>query len=268
MRVVGCGLVAVALLMAGCGGSGSDGGPGSQPSASTSRPAAMKIVALGDSDATGIGDATGRGWVGRYGDLAKQKLKMPVTVDNRAGEGKTSDQLLTEVTDDDSLRQALKGADVLLVGIGGADLSAGDDALGAGSCEGRQCYAQLLQAFDANIKAIASEVRRLAPTAVLRAISLPNVVPGGGDAIPSFVTADIGRYQVVAERASICQAMRSNGGQCVDVVRAFNGDDASGDAYMTGLLTKDPCCYPSATGQQLMAELVAETGFQGLHTGT
>jgi hypothetical protein len=56
--------------------------------------------------------------------------------------------------------------------------------------------------------------------------------------------------------------MRSNSGQCVDVVRAFNGNDASGDAYKTGLLTKDPCCYPSAMGQQLMAELVAETGFQ------
>ena len=268
MRVVGCGVVAVALLEAGCGGSGSDGEPGAQSSASSSRQAGVKIVALGDSDATGIGDATGRGWVGRYGDLAKQKLNMPVTVEDRAVEGQTSDQLRAEVTDNDSLRRALKGADVILVGIGGADLNAGDDALSAGSCEGRQCYAQILRAFDANISAIATEVRRLAPTAVLRAISLANVVPGGGDAIPSFVTADIGRYQVVAERASVCQAMRSNDGQCVDVVRAFNGNNANGDAYKTGLLTKDPCCYPSATGQQLIAELIAETGFQGLHSGT
>jgi len=67
MRVVGCGLAAVALLMAGCGGSASDGGPGAQSSPSSSRQAAVKIVALGDSDTTGIGDATGRGWVGRYG---------------------------------------------------------------------------------------------------------------------------------------------------------------------------------------------------------
>jgi len=267
MRVTGCGIAAVALLMAGCGASGSEGGKVSQPSASSSRQAAVSIVALGDSDATGIGDATGRGWVGRYGDLVTQKLNMSVAVDNRAGEGKTSDQLRTEVTDDDSLRQALKGADVVLIGIGGADLNAGDDALSTGSCEGRQCYVQLLQAFDANISAIATEVRRLAPTAVLRAISLPNAVPGGGDVIPEFATADIGRYQVVAERASVCQAMRSNDGQCVDVVRAFNGKNASGDAYKTGLMTKDPCCYPSGMGQQLMAELLAETGFRGLQTG-
>ena len=93
MRVVGCGVVAVALLMAGCGGSGSDGEPGAQSSASSSRQAGVKIVALGDSDATGIGDATGRGWVGRYGDLAKQKLNMPVTVEDRAVEGQMSDQL-------------------------------------------------------------------------------------------------------------------------------------------------------------------------------
>jgi len=264
MRVVGCWLAAVALLMAGCGGSASDGGPGAQSSPSSSRQAAVKIVALGDSDTTGIGDATGRGWVGRYGDLVKQNLNMSVTVENRAVEGETSDQLRTEVTDNDSLRHALTGADVILIGIGGADLNPGDDALSAGSCEGRQCYAQSLQAFDANIKAIATEVRRLAPTAVLRAISLPNAEPGGGDAIPKFATADIGRYQVVAERASVCQAMRSNGGQCADVVRAFNGPKANGDAYAKGLMTTSPCCYPSDKGQQVIAQLLLVTGLEEL----
>jgi hypothetical protein len=58
----------------------------------------------------------------------------------------------------------------------------------------------------------AIEVRRFATTALLRAISLPNSGPGGGDAIPSFITPDIARYQVRAERTSVYQAMRANVG--------------------------------------------------------
>jgi lysophospholipase L1-like esterase len=264
-RVVHVGVSAALLLVtAGCGGSGSDRKPASPSTSSGAGQASVRVVAIGDSDATGIGDETGKGWVGRYGELVKQKLSRPVAVDNHAVEGKTSDQLRLEVTGDDSLHKALGDADVVLIGIGGADLNAGDDELGAGRCAGRQCYAQLLRTFDVNIKAIASEVRRLAPTALLRAISLPNSVPGGADVIPPFITPDIARYQTTAERASVCQAMQANQGQCADVVRAFNGPSASADAYAPGLLTKNPCCYPSAKGQQLMAVLLVATGLQGL----
>ena len=264
-RVVRFGFVIFALLIASaCGGSGSDGGTPSQASPSSAGEATVSIVALGDSDATGIGDATGHGWVGRYGDLVERKLTLPVNVDNHAAEGKTSDQLLSDVTDDASLRQTLSSADVILIGIGGADLNAGDDALIAGRCTGRQCYAQPLHTFDANIKAIAREVRGLAPKALLRAISLPNAFPGAGDAIPPSATAHLSRYQVTAERRSVCQAMRSNDGQCIDVVRAFNGNDANADAYASGLMTKNPCCYPSAKGQELIARLLAASGLRGL----
>ena len=261
----GLALMAVGLIaIVGCTSAGS-GVNASQSAGPTAGQETVDIVALGDSDATGMGDSTGLGWVGAYGDLVEKKLNTPVTVDNHAAGGKTSDELRNEVTSDDSLRQALSQAEVILIGIGGADLNAGDDALNTGDCKGRKCYAQILQTFDANIKAIASEIHRVAPTAVLRAISLPNVVPGGGNAIPKFITADIGQYQVVVERASICQAMRSNGGQCVDAVLAFNGEDANGDAYKTGLITKDPCCYPSTKGQQLIAVLLAATGLDELN---
>jgi lysophospholipase L1-like esterase len=264
-RVVGFAGAMVALLVAAsCGGSGSDGEPPSLASPSGSGRAPVSIVALGDSDATGIGDATGRGWVGRYGDLVKRSLNRPVNVDNHAEEGKTSDQLRSDLTGDAALRRALGSADVILIGIGGADLNAGDDALNAGGCAGRRCYDPVLRTFEVNIKAIARQVRRLAARALLRAISLPNFFPGAGDAIPSFVTADLSRYQVTAERASVCQAMRANDGQCVDVVRAFNGNDANADAYASGLLTKDPCCYPSAKGQELIARLLAASGLRGL----
>jgi lysophospholipase L1-like esterase len=222
------------------------------------------VVAVGDSDATGIGDASSRGWVGRYGALLKAKVGADVSVDNKAVEGETSDQLRSDIAHDPALRQALTGADVVLIGIGGADLNAGDDALSAGDCRGRDCYAKILRRFDANISAIASDVRHVAPRALVLAMSLPNAFPGAGSAIPPFITADISRYEATTERGSVCQAMRSTGGRCVDVVAAFNGPRGNGDAYATGLMTKNPCCYPSAKGQQLIAQLLIAKGLAGL----
>lgn len=256
--------VVIGLLAAstGCGSSGGANRASSKPPAAdnSAQGRAVSVVAVGDSDATGIGDPSSRGWVGRYGDLLKAKLGTVVTVENRAMEGETSDQLRSDIANDPALRQALAGADVVLIGVGGADLNAGDDALSTSGCRGRDCYVKILRRFDANISAIASEVRQVTPHALMRAMSLPNAFPGAGSAIPPFITADISRYEVTTERGSVCQAMRSNGGRCVDIVTAFNGPRGDGDAYAKGLMTKDPCCYPSAKGQQLIAQLLIAKG--------
>ena len=259
-------LVVVGLLAvcAGCGGSGSTPSAGSQPSSTTTPGQSVSVVAIGDSDATGIGDPTARGWVGRYADLLQAKLGTAVQSQNLAIEGQTSDQLRKAVTNDPGLRQTLAGADVVLIGIGGADLNSGDDALSAGRCRGRACYAPVLRRFTINISAIAPEVRRLARHALLLAMSLPNGFPGAGAAFPPFATADLSRYQAESERRSVCQAMHTNGGRCIDVIRAFNGPHDNRNAYAAGLMTKNPCCYPSAKGQQLIAQLMLATGLNGL----
>src|SRR5262249_10161921 len=158
---------------------------------STAGKPAVSVVAIGDSDATGIGDATSRGWGGRSGDLLKAKLGRPVVGDNRAVGGQTSAQLRSALRQDDALQHEVAGAGVVLNGIGGADLNAGDDALSAGACTGRVCYTKILRRFDANISSIASEIRHLAPGALVRAMSLPNAFPGAGAVIPPFITADI-----------------------------------------------------------------------------
>ena len=258
--------VAVAVMSAGCGTSGSGSHAAARASAATSNHAKVHIIAVGDSDATGIGDSTGQGWVGRYGELVKQKINLPVTVDNLAVEGQTTDQLRSNLAGDNSLRQTLRTADIVLIGIGGADLNAGDAALSAGQCNGRQCYTPILRRFAVNMDAIATEVRHLAPTAVLRATSLPNGFPGAGSAFPPFATADLSWYQATAERAAVCRAMQSHNGRCIDVIRAFNGKNGDGNAYARGLMTKSPCCYPSAKGQQLIARLLVATGLADLHS--
>jgi lysophospholipase L1-like esterase len=251
------------VLLTGCGSSERGGHTAAQPSVTDPSQRAVTVVALGDSDATGAGDPSGRGWVGRYGGLLQTRLDSPVRVDNQAVEGKTSQQLLEEVTNDAGLQRTLADADVILIGIGGADLNAGDNALSEGRCQGRNCYTAILRRFDSNISAIAGEVRRLAPSALVRAISLPDVFPGAGAVIPAFITADISLYEVKAQRTSVCRAMSANGGRCADAVRAFNGPSGKADAYRPGLVTRDPCCYPSGKGQQWIARLLIDTGIPG-----
>lgn len=135
------------------------------------------------------------------------------------------------------------------------------------TCKGTACYAADLRAFGRNVDATAAVVRKLRSPkrAVLRAITLPNAVPGGKDVVPPFITPRIGLYQTDTLKRYICGAMAKHGGRCVDAYRAFNGVDGTGDAYAKGWLTKNPCCYPSGKGQQFIAELVFRSGLAPLH---
>jgi lysophospholipase L1-like esterase len=220
---------------------------------------------LGDSDATGEGDTTGLGWVGRYARLLRQKLGLKVVVTNLARNGQTSGELLSEMRSDPFTRGPVKTAKIVLIGIGGADLNAGDIRLEAGSCKAEACYAADLRAFGRNLDRTAALIRTLRgrKEAVLRAITLPNVVPGA-EVVPPFITGEIGSYQTKTLKQHICVAMARHQGRCVDALTAFNGPDGTQDAYAKGLLTKANCCYPTGKGQQLMAELVFKTGLAPL----
>ena len=234
---------------------------GQIPFAATTKPTVWNIVALGDSDTTGEGDPTRLGWVGRYARLLRQKLGLKVVVTNLAVNGMTSRSLLSKVRTDSTTRAALRKAEIVLVGIGGADLNAGDQRLEAGECKGEACWAADLQAFGRNLDATAAVIRKLRSPkhAVLRAITLPNVVPGAQDVVPPFITPEIGVYQNKVLKQHICAAMANHRGRCVDAFLAFNGPDGTENAYAKGWLTKSPCCYPSGKGQQVMAELVFKT---------
>jgi lysophospholipase L1-like esterase len=226
----------------------------------------LQIVALGDSDATGHGDPTRRGWVGRYAQLLRQRLGLRVTVTNLARDGKTSSMLLSEIRSDPTTRAAVRQADIVLFGIGGADLNPGDARWDAGKCKGKPCYAADLQAFGRNFDATVAVARKLrrSQNTVLRAITLANAAPGALDVIPPFGTIEIGRYQAESLLRSICGSMGRRGGRCIDVLHAFNGQSGTEDAYAKGLMNKRECCYPSARGQQLMAELLFKTGLKPL----
>src|SRR5688572_27134692 len=72
--------------------------------------------------------------------------------------------------------------------------------------------------------------------AVLRAITLPNVVPGAEDVVHAFITQEIGVYQNKTLRRYICSAMTKHRGRCVDAFGAFNGPEGTQNAYAKGWL--------------------------------
>lgn len=262
-------LVALCVAVAGCGGSSASHSShgGAAASAGVPQSSAWKIVALGDSDTTGKGDVTGLGWVERYARLLGQRVRgTKIEVNNLAAEGNTSGQLLMQVQTDPATRQQIMVANVVLLGIGGADLNAGDEALQAGRCRGQSCYAPLLRRFENNFEATVATIRRLRggrPT-VLRAITLPNALPGAQDVIPPFVTKEIALYQARTEKQAICAAMAKYQGRCIDVLSAFNGPSGTENAYKKGLMNHSDCCYASAKGQQLIAQLLLRTGLAPL----
>ena len=161
------------------------------------QPSVWNIVALGDSDASGEGDSTGLGWVGRYARLLRQELGLKVVVTNLAENGKTSSELRSLVRSDTvRARSAEEGADRPRRHRRSRPRSR-RERLGAGTCQADACYAADLQAFGRNLAATAAVVRKLRSSkkAVLRAITLPNPIPGGADVVPPFITQEIGVYQ-------------------------------------------------------------------------
>src|SRR4051794_17901257 len=265
--LVALALAALCVTVASCGGGSSSDSSGGGSSSPTTRTdvSRVHVVALGDSETSGHGDSTGAGWVGRYARLLQTKHALKVDVSNLAKDGKTSAELLSDLQSDPNTRMAVKDAEIVLFGIGGVDLNAGDDNLAAGKCRAEACYAPVLKSFARNFDAIVGAARELRGPrkTVLRSITQPNALTGAEDVIPIFlkpIATRIGAYQARTANRAICEVMTKYDGRCIDILHAFNGRNGTANAYERGLLNHQDCCYPSSSGQQMMAELLLKTG--------
>ena len=132
------GFVLAGALLAAVGASGCLESPRSTAQTTATEQPSWNILVMGDSDATGMGDATGLGWAERYARLVRQRVaaqaEAKVVVSNLARSGQTSGELVSAVLSDPPTQGALAEAQIVLIGIGGADLSAGDARLEAGTC--------------------------------------------------------------------------------------------------------------------------------------
>lgn len=225
--------------------------------------AVWHVVVLGDSGASGRGDPTRVGWGGRYAQLLRQRLHHRVALTNLAREGLGSFLLLQKLRADPAVRRAVANADILLFGsTTGSSLNTADENLRAGVCKGTTCYATQLRRWATDFEQIVATSVRLRGTrkTVLLGITDPNVVPGAQGVVPPFATPALGLFQARTIDKTVCAALRSHGGRCIDVLTPFNGPSGTEDAYKKGLMNKVECCYASGEGQQMIAELLYRAG--------
>ncbi|MBP1999625.1 lysophospholipase L1-like esterase [Paenibacillus shirakamiensis] len=115
----------------------------------------IQIVALGDSLAKGTGDDTGEGFVRRTVNVLQKEQKAPVKLVNNLGvNGMTTSGLLPSLNEQ-GIQYALKGANVILLSIGGNDLFQG--AQNIQSSKGLPTAAEL----EASVKKASMKLRQI-----------------------------------------------------------------------------------------------------------
>ncbi|MBM7693423.1 lysophospholipase L1-like esterase [Peribacillus deserti] len=130
----------------------------------------LKVVAVGDSLTRGMGDETGKGYIGYLTDEMKAKSKKPVIVQNLGISGQKSDSLLAQVKTYSVTRQ-LKEADYILITIGGNDLFQGGQTLVDFQ---PAAVKSIQQKYLHNLEAILSHVRSSNSGAVIFLVGLYN----------------------------------------------------------------------------------------------
>ncbi len=158
----------VFLLVSACSGSEPGGPqrderPGRAPAGRET--ASWDYVALGDSLAVGVGAE--RGYVDRYAAHIRNGTGAQVKVSNLGVSGQTSSELLDALREDESMRRALQGAEVVTFNIGLNDLGRAGYAYEEGTCggeDGEDCLREAVGALKDNWDAIAAELLGLRST--------------------------------------------------------------------------------------------------------
>jgi lysophospholipase L1-like esterase len=130
----------------------------------------INIVALGDSLTKGLGDDTGKGYVGDITEQVKKRTNKQVSLLNLGINGQTSDELRKQVKQPEVLRQ-IGGADMVLITIGGNDLFRG----GQGLVDYKTDKIMVIEKkYLNNLKYIFTEVRHANPNANVFFVGLYN----------------------------------------------------------------------------------------------
>jgi lysophospholipase L1-like esterase len=279
-RSTGALLVAVTtLVLAGCGDDASEPPTTETPAATptaTAEPQSWSVVALGDSVGMSLPDCGGcTSFVQLWADQVAEQYRTEVVVANDAIPGGEATDVLAQVTDDDGVRDTLRGADVVVVtlGINDSPWNRLDDPCGAApdyptitweaitpSCTSRvvRDYAHVLDRVLAEV----DELRAGQPTA-LRVVTVYDAVLGdhvdpGWDDPAAEAPAVLANDRLAAAQ---CRVAEAHGGLCVDVLHAFNGAD--GHRPATELLAADHT-HPSPAGHEAIAALLAAAGLEPL----
>jgi lysophospholipase L1-like esterase len=154
--------------------------PAAAPAAPVS--GAFRIVALGDSLTRGAGDAAGGGGYPERVAAALRKAGLTVSVDNLAIDGSETGDFLRKV-EEAAVRDRIAGASLILVSIGGNDLShsiRGAALPGEAGAESDPT-APALRTASLNLQRILSLLRASNPSSPIRILGLYDPFPEGFD---------------------------------------------------------------------------------------
>lgn len=232
--IVAQGLAASILVSAALTGCAADTGtPVSPTSRATSTPeAALDYVMLGDSWPHGA-HCPCTPFPVLIAEGLEAELGAPVGFVDRTTNGGTSADLLADLESDESLRDDIVEAELIVMSTGANDMEPAFEAYGRGECGGTDeldCFRVIADGWRANfdgILAVIDELRAGEPTAIriltnanefladpnlLRAFG-PEFGPGGGAVITAM------------HHDALCAAAAVHGATCIDLRAVLNGPD-------------------------------------------
>ncbi|MGA9276897.1 SGNH/GDSL hydrolase family protein [Ilumatobacter sp.] len=237
--------------------------------------AGVHLVVIGDSiPYNSPEDCPGcDGFVDRYADALATATGRTVDADNRSQhDGLTLPMLIGELN---TFEDDLRDADAIIVGIAHNSIALNEDhPCGSNWVDANNTFDDWTKLTDDCATASAESYRtqyeelfstianwRAGEPTVLLTINRYSDWLGWSDAnlTPDQEATTVSFLD--AWNTMLCDAASSNGFTCVDVYHAFNGPD--GSAPSSDLLAED-YTHPSDKGNELIAQLLAETGFAPL----
>lgn len=250
--------LALIVLVAACGSAGS---PEARGETAAAGPERWTLVGLGDSF-TSTQNSSGRSYLDLFQETLETAPGRTVELRDLSRDDNTTARLADDLRHDQTTRDAVSAADIVLVSVGGND----GDPFGvypSGTCAPGQSATACLQAyapeFAANYESILSEIEALRagkPTA-LRVTSADNPFVGWSQAPSKAFGVQFYRQVAEAETQAACSAATRHHGVCIDYLHLFGGADGSTDP--APFLGPDHA-HPGDAGIKAIAGLLAAAG--------